>query len=211
MNVKHILYLAAFILAALASCTTMMYGTKYNYSYGLMGNEDIILDSNAVMHFEDSLISMDFAIGTKNISFAMQNNSGQTARIIWDETLFIKNGTPGRVMHSGIKYIDRNNSQAPSIIPSNTKHEDIIIPTENIYWRDGYYSTSYSSPGGWETRDLFLGYDMNKPETKLAILNAKGIEFQLFMPVQFGEHKKEYTFKFKIRNVSPEVKPASTY
>jgi len=211
MNLKPLLILSAIALGALSSCTTMMFGTKYNYSYGLMGQNDIVLDSNAVMHFEDSLIAMDFVIGQKSISFTMQNNSGKTARIIWDETLFIKYGSPGRVMHAGVKYTDRNNPQPPSIIPASTKHEDVLIPTENVYWRDGYYSSGYSRPGGWETKDLFPAYDMNKPEIKEAILNAKGLEFQVFMPVQFGEEKKEYTFRFKIRNVAPEVKPASTY
>lgn len=98
----------------------MMFGTRYNYSYGLMGQNDIVLGSNAVMHFEDSLITMDFVIGQKSISFTMQNNSGKTARIIWDENLFIKYGSPGRVMHAGVKYTDRNNPQPPSIIPAST-------------------------------------------------------------------------------------------
>ena len=102
----------------------MMFGTKYNYSYGLMGQNDIVLDRNAVMHFEDSLIAMDFVIGQKSISFTMQNNSGKTARIIWDETLFIKYGSPGRVMHAGVKYTDRNNPQPPSIIPAMRRDRD---------------------------------------------------------------------------------------
>jgi hypothetical protein len=189
----------------------MMFGTKYNYSYGLLGSDNIVLDSNSVMHFEDSLLAIDFAIGQKNVSFSMQNKSGKTARIFWDETLFIKNGSAGRVMHSGVKFTERNNAQPPSILPSNTKHEDVIIPTENVYWRDGYYSASYSNPGGWETRDLFPAYDMNKQEVVDQILNSKGLEFQVFMPIQFGDTKKEYTFRFKIRTVAPEVKPNSNY
>ncbi|MEY4693179.1 MAG: hypothetical protein RL437_459 [Actinomycetota bacterium] len=211
MNLKSLIILSAISLGAFSSCTTMMFGTKYNYSYGLMGNDDILLDSNTVMHFEDSLVSMDFLIGQTSIRFTMQNKSGKTARIIWDETLFIKYGSPGRVMHSGVKYTERNNTQPASTVPANTKYEDVIIPSDNVYWRDGYYSSGYSRPGGWETRDLFPAYDMNKPEVKEAILNAKGVEFQVFMPIQFGEDKKEYTFRFKIRNVSPEVKPATTY
>ena len=96
------------------------------------------------MHFEDSVITVDFSISQKQISFVMKNKSAHTIKINWDETLFIKFGTPGKVMHSGVKYTERNNSQPMSIIPSGTSHEDIILPTENVYWRDGYYS-QYSS------------------------------------------------------------------
>lgn len=45
-------------------------------------------------------------------------------------------------MHSGVKYIDRNNSQPPNIIPKNASLSDVIIPTDNIYYVSGQY-------GGW--------------------------------------------------------------
>jgi hypothetical protein len=211
MKVKSLLMLLTVSLSALTSCSTLIFGNKYNYSYGLLDNNNSVLDSNASMHFKGSLIEKKFMVGEKSINFTLQNNSGKTARIIWDETLFIKFGSTGRVMHSGVKYADRNSPQPPSIIPASTRHEDVIIPTENIYWRDGYCSSSYSRPGGWETRELFPMYDFNKPDVAEAILKAKGVEFQIFMPIQFGEEKKEYSFRFKIRNVVAAPKSTRSY
>lgn len=194
-------------LIAMTGCMSSFYGTQYKYTYSLTETPNqIVLDSNSVMHFEDSVISVDFTIGQKQVAFAMKNKTQNTVKIIWDETLFIKFDNPGKVMHSGVKYNERNSSQPPSVIPGGTVHEDVIIPTDNIYWRDGYYSSGYSRPGGWEERDLFATQDLNKPDIKNAILASKGLEFRVFMPLQVNGVNKEYNFKFKILNVAPVVK-----
>lgn len=51
-------------------------------------------------------------------------------------------GQVGRVMHSGVKYIDRNNSQPASVILKGATLSDIILPTDNVYYISGQY-------GGW--------------------------------------------------------------
>jgi hypothetical protein len=211
MNYKLLLPQVVLFTLLISGCMVPFAGTKYQYTYSLVDtNNTIVLDTTGTMHFEDSLIDVVFAIGQKQISFIMKNKSAHTIKLNWDETLFIKFGTPGKVMHSGVKYTERNNSQPMSIIPSGTSHEDIILPTENVYWRDGYYSQYGSSPGGWEERDLFPSNDMNKPEYKELILSNKGIQFRVFMPILVNGIQKEYNFNFKILNVTQIVKP-NTY
>ena len=211
MKLKSFLPFLFLLSLAISSCITTYYGANYKYTYSLTDTSNkIVLDTTGIMHFEDSVITVDFSIGQKQISFVMKNKSAHTIKINWDETLFIKFGTPGKVMHSGVKYTDRNNSQPMSIIPSGTSHEDIILPTENVYWRDGYYGQSYSRPGGWEEKDLFPSNDLNKPENKNIILSTKGMQFRVFMPLIINGVQKEYNFNFKIVNVAQVIKP-NTY
>jgi hypothetical protein len=177
-------------------------GNSYRYVYTMLESEGISNDRIVKdLSYQDSLISVNFLIGKTDISFAMRNKSAQTIKIIWDETLFINFGTPGKVVHSGVKYIDRNSSQPPSVIPSGTTHEDSVTPTDKIYWRDGYSLLYSYTPGGWEKHDLFPTQDMNRAEFKSAILGSKGLEFSLYMPIQVNNTVKEYNFKFKIKDV----------
>ena len=93
-------------------------------------------------------------------------------------------GTSSRVIHSGIKLADRNNPQAPTVIPPNAKVSDILIPSENIY-----YSELYNE---WKYRPLFGGEDR-------LVWNDK--DFSIYFPLEIKGDNKEYSFKFKI-NVS---------
>ncbi len=76
-------------LIAMTGCMSSFYGTQYKYTYSLTETPNqFVLDSNSVMHFEDSVISVDFTIGQKQVAFAMKNKTQNTVKIIWDETLF---------------------------------------------------------------------------------------------------------------------------
>lgn len=210
MKLKFILPFLLLIIIGVSSCVSPYFGENYKYTYTLTDTANqIVLDTFGIMHFEDSAIAVNFSIGQKEIAFSMKNKTNHTIKINWDETLFIKYGTPGKVMHLGVKYTDRNNSQPMSIIPSGIAHDDIILPTENVYWRDGYYSQSYSRAGGWEEKDLFPSNDLNKPENKELILSYKGIKFRVFMPIIINGIQKEYNFNFKILNVAQIVKPGN--
>ena len=94
-------------------------------------------------------------------------------KIIWDETSFIPYGEGKKVMHKGVKYADRDAAQVPTSIPSKTSWSDLVVPTDNVYYKQGYYSQYVSNPGGWETHDLWLTADYNKPET-VSGLRQKG-------------------------------------
>jgi hypothetical protein len=101
-------------------------------------------------------------------------------------------------MHAGVKFTDRNQSMPPSVVPAGTTFDDVIIPTENVYWRDGYYSQYGSSPGGWEKKDLLPSY------------TSSGDKFGVFMPMNIGGTVKEYNFNFKVENSKTEYRKERT-
>ena len=154
-------------------------------------------------------MKITFSVGTKEIDFEIYNKTDKSIKIIWDETSFIPYGEGKKVMHKGVKYVDRNAAQVPTAIPSKTTWSDMVVPTDNVYYKQGYYSQYVSNPGGWETTDLWLTADFNKPETEAVVMKLKGLKYRLLMPMEVNGIKKEYTFNFEITDVVKTAPPAT--
>lgn len=202
-NIYTIFALAVFAFLFVA-CATNKFGTKYKYDYGLIKNDSSV-DSSSVMTFTDDKIDASFAVGLKSISFTIKNKTDDAMKIIWDESSIVQFGKTHKVMHSGVKYIDRNGAQTPSIIPAHASIDDIVLPTDNIYYLEGTYSQYYSNTGGWKERDLFSSSDLNKEEFKNMILSFKGQKFSLYLPIQTQGKTLDYNFNFIVRNVEPII------
>ena len=133
--------------------------------------------SNGLL-YSDGLIDIAFVISRTQIGFIIQNKSAGGAKINWDDLSFISPiNRASRVIHSGIRLVDRNNPQAPTTIPPGSSVTDNVIPSENIKYVDG-----------WEQGRLFDGDYM--------LYNGKS--FGLYFPMEINGKKKEYSFKFKI-------------
>lgn len=202
-NIYSIFTLSVFAFLFIASETTKL-GTNYKYDYGLI-KTDSSVDSSSVMTFSDEKIDASFTVGRKSISFTIKNKTDDVMKIIWDESSIVQFGKTHKVMHSGVKYIDRNGAQTPSVIPPHASIDDIALPSDNVYYREGTYSQYYSNPGGWEEHDLFSTSDLNKDEYKNMILSFKGQKFSLYLPIQTQGKTLDYNFNFIIRNVEPII------
>jgi len=169
--------------------------TLYHYDISL---EDPI--QSETLEFTDSLISIKFEIRKKEIGFNIKNKSNRAIKINWDEIVYISpSGAAHRVIHSGIRYIDRDKPQAPSVIPPNAYFSDIIVPSDNIYYlevpRTGIVDLDLKNLKleGWRVHDLIY------PAQDL-----KGKTFKVYMPLEIDGEKKNYTFTFKIKDVTIE-------
>jgi hypothetical protein len=180
------LILIAVAVTSLTSCYNTQTVPYSSYSYNMLDSTKQVVDTSSTLSYVDSMINAVFTIGKKDISFVMRNKTDKTMKILWDETLFIQNGISERVMHGGVKYTDRNQSMPASVIPPNTLHTDIIVPSNKVYYREGYYSQYSSIPGGWEQKDLF-------PES-----TEKGTQFSVYMPTIINGATKDYTFNFQV-------------
>lgn len=137
--------------------------------------------------FKDKFINIQFSISKRQIGFALQNKTENPIKIDWNQVSYIDVlGETHKVMHSGVKYIDREKIQAPTVIPPSAKIEDIVFPSDYVYYISGEY-------GGWCKVPLF-------PEAPKAKL-YKGRSFSIFMPLQINEVLKNYLFTFYIRDV----------
>lgn len=67
--------------------------------------------------YEDDYIDIVWYVSSKQFNFTLKNKSGHTLKINKDDVSYVDTkGQVGRVMHSGMKYAERNSSQ-PAIQP----------------------------------------------------------------------------------------------
>ena len=137
--------------------------------------------------YQDSDVRVKFSVGKQEIDFTLENKTDQPITIDWNRMSYVDAfGEAHKLIHSGVKYIDRAQSLSPTTVPPNSKIEDMIFPSDQIYYSEGKY-------GGWSRHALF-------PEGPRAEAFL-GKQFSVFMPLQIGNKNKDYSFRFKIKEV----------
>ena len=144
--------------------------------------------------YEDDYIDIFWFVGSAQFSFNLKNKSEYSIKIPWDNVTYINTiGSAGRVMHSGVKYIDRNNSQPASIIPKGASLSDIIQPTDNVYYVSGQY-------GGWRASNLF-NFNIDKTNLETSKSSYIGKTVRILLPILIQDVPNEYVFEFKIDDI----------
>jgi hypothetical protein len=176
--------------------------------------ETITLTDSNKYFYADSLIDATFVVLSSSIDFSLTNKSEHTMKLIWDESGMIEpDNSLTRVMHTGVKYSERNNSMPASIIPRRGKIEDQATPVNRVYYNEGYYSQSISIPGGWNTTGIFpsdttitnsSAGSIKAEDAEPFFLKAKkniGTKIGLLLPLEIEGVKNEYTFWFQVKDV----------
>lgn len=175
--------------------------------YGEQKIDRIIENGVNKYYFEDEMIKIIWLPVVYQLSFVVNNKTEYSIRIVWDEAAYVdENGLSLKMMHSGVKYADRNSSQPPSVVVRKGSLADFIVPTDYVYWREGSYSYYTSIPGGWETKPLFPtkeGTYSSNPEPILNIFSNKYLykTFQILIPFQIEGVTNDYIFTFKINDI----------
>lgn len=134
------------------------------------------------MNFRDSIINSYFQIDRTSIIFKLTNRSKEPIRVLWNDASIIQNGISQKIMHNGIKYLDRSGIQPPTVIPASASIDDSATPIDNVYYASGQY-------GGWKTHNLIGSKKPNE---------AIGNIISLYLPIQSGGKTLDYTFDFKV-------------
>lgn len=150
---------------------------------------DSIKPNKLVMYrsiYVDSLISITFDRSSASIPFELKNNSSSTIKVLWNEAAYIDyEGNTGKIMHVGVKYIDRNNDQPSTTIIKGAKISDQATPTGNVYFASGSY-------GGWKEIDLLPR--VGKKDTPSLV----GSKIKLLLPIMSNDKQLDYIFTFDI-------------
>lgn len=199
-------YLFVFALAAsffATSCSMFTYPTYSVSLYKVESPEDAkkqfgetkivnFTDENVTKYtYEDDYIRITWLVGRTQFNFTLANKSQHSIKIPWDDMAYVDAaGHTSRVMHSGVKYIDRNNSQPASIVPKGASMSDILVPTDNIYYVSGQY-------GGWQERPLLPRYTTQEEINNSGIV---GMTMKVMFPIIIENVTNEYLFEFKVDN-----------
>ena len=154
-------------------------------------------------YFEDEMVRIVWLPSPKVITFLLTNKTDHSIKIIWDEAAYVDTeGITHRVMHSGVKYIDRNNSQPPTVVVRGGTISDLILPTDYVYWASGQYG------GWWEESPLFPYKSGNPDQLAAEAQQYVGKTIQILLPLQIEDVVNEYLFTFRVRDV--QIRPISS-
>ena len=145
--------------------------------------------------YEDDYINIVWYVGLKQFNFTLNNKSGHRLKINWDDISFVDTeGQVGRVMHSGVKYTERNNSQPATTVPKGASISDILLPTENVYFVSGQY-------GGWRENYLLPCVYQTPEAFNAGASSLVGKTMTIMMPIMIENVQNDYTFTFNIEKL----------
>lgn len=148
------------------------------------GNVQTIEDKGLTKYsFSDELIGIIIFNNGKEFVFNLTNKSQNSIKVVWDDAVFVNiDGASSRVMHSGIKYSQKEAPQPSSTIVRGSSLEDVACPIENVR-----YSSSLKE---WVTDSMYPKYPSS---------DIKQVSFML--PIQIKEVVNEYLFIFDVKYI----------
>ncbi|MEA3369003.1 MAG: PDZ domain-containing protein [Candidatus Ratteibacteria bacterium] len=173
----------------LSGCATV--GPKFYMAISMIEPREIYpaYDQNGYIRFEDENIKIKFIVGEKKIGFNLENKSNGPVKILWDNSAYIDvRNTSHRIMHQGVRYIERDRVQPPTSIAPSTSIDDLILPVDNVVSVYG---------GGWKTAPLFPALGEEEKNEQF----YRGKQFGILMALDINNNIKNYLFKFKIDDV----------
>lgn len=134
--------------------------------------------------YVDNFIDILIFAANSQFGFALKNVSDNTLKVIWNEAVFVDvDGSTSKIMHSGIKYSQREGDQPASTIIKGAKLDDIAAPTANVYYSDVLKE--------WTSYSMYRNADKNK----------QGQSIKLMLPIQVKDVINEYIFEFGLTYV----------
>ena len=169
----------------------------YN-SYKLVNvsrNESIMDDSisqNTSLNYRDDIMNISWNLQRNLINFTLHNKAASSTKVLWDDMAFVGiDGKSKRVIHQGIKYNEKENPQAPTVVMRDSRVTDLLIPSSNIY-----YNQSLKK---WSAHAL-VNDIMFSPEDETT-QHASGKKIKILLPIIINEKRYEYQFVFEIENI----------
>ena len=150
--------------------------------------------------FEDKMIRIFWLPTSFYFGFLLENKTDHSIRLIWDEAAYVdEDGGSHRIMHSGVRYIERDSPKPPSVIVVNGKLSETIFPTDYISYDGGRYGS------GWTKETLLPTSQSASTGSGQKFLEDSqvfvGKTIQVLLPIQIEDVTNDYVFTFKIEDV----------
>lgn len=164
--------------------------TKAKERYGEQKISTVEEEDVTKYSFEDDLVNILWIVGKKQLAFVLKNKTSHSIKIIWDEAVYVDEaGSSHRIVHSGVKYTDKNSPQSPSVVIRGGTLEDSISPSDYISYSGGY----------WRTAPLLPEFSMAPKEVQEEkAREVVGKQLQVLLPLQIEGVTNEYIFLFTV-------------
>ena len=149
-----------------------------------------------ILYFSDTSIAADWLMSSEAFALRLSNQNEGSIKVLWDEAVYVDaEGKSLAVMHAGVPYGKKDETQLPSILAGTSHITDIVIPKDFVYW---------SKNLGWMMEPELPTFVRNGVSKRLVLERAKkyiGKKVKILLPLQIGDSVKEYVFTFNIAEV----------
>jgi hypothetical protein len=154
--------------------------------YGLAGRMLGPLPSKD-LRFQDQVISVSFEVTEQGFLMNLTNLTSYELKILWNQAEYTDTSNRARrLMHSGIRYEDRNNALPPQSVPARGSLQQKMMPVSSVVYSE--------EKKGYEVQPAF-------PLDTDAAQALKGKVFYLFLPMEYNRQIIPYNFKIEISDV----------
>ena len=143
------------------------------------------------LQVRDGNISISFSVGDPSFQMRFENLTAYDIKILWDRAEYTDvNKQTYRLMHSGVRFLDRNNPIPDQIVLSRSSIQEGVIPIGNVHLSQ--------QKKGYEVAPLF-------PLESDSAAALKGKSVNLFIPVEINRQIIPYNFKIEITDSVKET------
>jgi len=134
--------------------------------------------------FQDKIVSISFSVNDRSFLMSLANLTQQELKILWDRAEYTDvNNRPRRLMHSGVRYQDRNNPIPAQVIPARGSVQQVVMPATSVVYSE--------EKKAYENLPLF-------PLDSEMAAELKGRVFYLFIPIEIDRQIIPYNIKIQI-------------
>ena len=99
------------------------------------------------------------------VGIELTNKANEPIKIVWDDISLIIDGQAHRVIHAGVRLVEKETPQATTIVPPGASITDVITPVDNIHlltdtW--AYDALIERSSTGKHTIRVYFVYILNE-------------------------------------------------
>ena len=164
--------------------------------YGEYKIEKNLVKDSLYYVYEDELINISWDFFPAGFYFTLENKSEHSIKLLWDDAAYVNTaGITKRLIHSAVKFVDKEKPQVPVVIPDHSILKEKIYPADNV-----------------EYVLLFSGYTLviwpiipNEAESKKALIKMSkehiGKTIRVVLPLQVQDVVNEYDFYFLIEDI----------
>ncbi len=123
---------------------------------------------------------------------------------MWNNASYIcEKGESHKVIHSGVKYINRNEPQKPLVIKEKEEIMDFIFPADYVNYSTERWIERPSIGRGWEEKPL-LPNSKRGGDPQEFLEDAKsyiGKTMKVLLPIKSEDVTYSYIFTFEVKDV----------
>lgn len=137
--------------------------------------------------YTDYNIEIRFEFQPTHIDFLLTNKADSNLKIHWDDAIYVggPNGISTGVFHAGVKLIDRELPQTPSVVVKGSKINDLLVTKSGVSFNAYFGRWMYNYILYWEDQ----------------LTNVK-----ILLPIEINGVKFEYLFSFSVDWENVKVK-----